>query len=407
MMIRRCCSCASGGAGRPVPRATRANANGGTSHNSAQSPSVYATHVIREGTVLSNPPLSHSLSSPGPRARARLSDVDRAKGFAILLVVAGHLVARETPEGAAWYDSLRIGIYLFHMPFFMYLSGYVTFLSGAARTPPDRWRGLVHRRAARLLLPFAAFGLLILCGKLIASRFAPVDNVPPGFWSGLRDLVWTTQHSPATSVWYIAVLFIYCVATPVALWADRSGKLLLGAAALLYLLPLPPWLYLDRAGTFLVFFVLGGLAADAGPAWRRFASASWPPALAALLAALLVVGGGYVVFDWSDGWIGFPYKWALLAAGLLSIPALHGAFIASAAWPLAPFAALGRYVFVIYLLNTPFIGAAKAVALRFVPWDGAHFPVLAAVLMLAGTAGPLLTKILVLRRIPAVDRMTD
>jgi len=68
---------------------------------------------------------------------------------------------------------------------------------------------------------------------------------------------------------------------------------------------------------------------------------------------------------------------------------------------------LGRYVFVIYLLNTPFIGAAKAVALKFASWDGSHFLPFAILLMLAGTLGPIVTKRWLLRRSPVLDRMTD
>ncbi len=113
------------------------------------------------------------------RPASRLADIDRAKGLAILLVVFGHLVARQGPTGVGWYDPLRIGIYLFHMPLFMYLSGYVAFMSGAARAPLSGWPAFVRRRAVRLLVPFLLFGLIILCAKLVFARIAIVDNVPP------------------------------------------------------------------------------------------------------------------------------------------------------------------------------------------------------------------------------------
>ena len=341
------------------------------------------------------------------RPATRLSDLDRAKGLAILLVVFGHLVARRSPADVGWYDPLRIAVYLFHMPLFMYLSGYVTFLSGAARTPASGWGRLARRRAARLLVPFLAFGLAILCGKLVVSHFAAVDNVPPGFWPGVRALIWDTQHSPATEVWYIASLFVFCLATPPLLALDRRRVLLLGVAALLYVLPLPPVLYLDRIGSYFIFFVAGGLAADAGPRWLRIVDRVWPLALAALVAVALPVAVGWIRFHWTAGAQGFPYKWALLAAGLLSMPAVHGMVRAGAASRADILEQLGRYVFVIYLLNTVFIGATKAVLLKVVSWDGAHFLPFAAVLMLAGVVGPILTKRWVLRRVPALDRVTD
>lgn len=341
------------------------------------------------------------------RAAARLADLDRAKGLAILLVVFGHLVARRSPPGVTWYEPLRIAVYLFHMPLFMYLSGYVTFLSGAARTPLARWPYLIRRRAARLLLPFVLFGITILCGKLVVAPFAAVDNVPPNLWDGLWALVWDTKHSPATSVWYVAALFAFCVVTPLLLAFNRGRALLAGTAMLLYLLPLPSALYLDRIGSYFVFFVLGGLAADAGGRWLHIVDRIWLLALAVLAAVVLPVALGLIRFEWTEGAQGFPYKWALLIAGLLSLPAMHGLVRHGATARMASLAVLGRYVFVIYLLNTVFIGLAKALLLKFVSWDGAHFLPFAAALMAAGTLGPMLTKRWVLRRLPALDRATD
>jgi fucose 4-O-acetylase-like acetyltransferase len=347
------------------------------------------------------------LAAAPPQRAARRTDIDRVKGLAILLVVFGHLVARQAPADVRWYEPLRIAVYLFHMPLFMYLSGYVTFLSGAARMPLIRWPQLVRRRAARLLLPFLLFGLAVLFGKMVAARFFAVDNVPPDYLAGLRDLVWDTAHSPATSVWYIAVLFVFCVATPPLLALDRSRILIVAVAALLYVLPLPPPLYLDRVGTYFLFFVAGGLAADAGPRWQRCVDATWLAALALLAAVILPVSLGWIQFEWIEGAQGFPYKWALLIAGLLALPAMHGLVRHAGLAQSATLLTLGRYVFVIYLLNTLFIGATKAVLLKFVSWDGAHFLPFAAALMLAGTLGPILTKCWLLRRIPALDRATE
>jgi fucose 4-O-acetylase-like acetyltransferase len=339
--------------------------------------------------------------------RTRLSDLDRAKGLAILLVVFGHLVARQDPQGVVWYEPLRIAVYLFHMPLFMYLSGYVTFLSGAARRPLSEWPRLARRRAERLLLPFVSFGVLIVAAKLIAAHFFAVDNVPASLAEGLRTLVWDTERSPATSVWYVFVLFTYCLATPLFLALPRGRAVLVAVAAALFVAPLPPTLYLDRIGTYMIFFVAGGLAADTGIRWRNFIDALWLPALALLVAVVLPVALGWVQFEWQEGAQGFPYKWALLLAGLLSLPAVHGLVRHGAFARSSGLVCLGRYVFVIYLLNTIFIGIAKALLLEFTTWDGTHFLPFALALMMAGTLGPILTKRLLLRHFPALDRATD
>lgn len=330
---------------------------------------------------------------------ARRLDLDRAKGLGILLVVVGHLCARSVPIGNAWYAYLQTALYQFHMPFFMMLSGFVSMMSGAAMVPAASWPRLVARRAERLLLPFVLFGLFILVGKLVAARFIAVDNLPQSFWSGLFAMVWDTDHSPALSVWYVAVLFAITVIVPPLLWALR-GKLpaLLVVALVIYFLPLPHVMYLDRVGRYLLFFVVGLEAAALGERWSSLVDGYWPAFLAAFALVLLLVVANLNAID--EGM-------RLLACGLLAIVALHGLVRSplcnGSQWMLT----LGKYSFVIYLLNTPFIGLAKGLLLKVTPWDGYAFLVFAPVMTLAGIAGPMLLKRYAFLRWPALDRLTS
>jgi len=144
------------------------------------------------------PEAPHQRAPAATAARPRRLDLERAKGIAILLVVLGHIVAREAPPGVEWYEPLRQAIYRFHMPFFLYLSGTVLVLSGAAATPPAAWPGLLRRRAQRLLLPFFLLGLLILAAKL-AARMPNVEihHYPVGhfdvYLEPLRNEIACTQ----------------------------------------------------------------------------------------------------------------------------------------------------------------------------------------------------------------------
>ena len=333
--------------------------------------------------------------------RARMQDVDRARGLAILLVVFGHLVAREPPAGVLWYDPLRIAVYAFHMPFFLYLSGYVAARSPAPQ-PAAPWLALVRRRAVRLLVPFALFGCAVLAGKLLAARYMAVDNVPPGAGAGVLDLVWFTARSPAESVWFLFALFVFGIAAPPLLRALGGRTAWLFAAALaLYALPAPPVAYLDRICTYFVFYVAGVWAADRDRAWLAWVDRWWAPLGAAFVAALAVVALALVP---RYGFVGFPYKLWLLGAGLLSMPALHGAMRRVRAPALLW---LGGYSFVIYLLNTVFIGLTKAALLRWMIWEAADFVAFATILMLAGVLGPIAVKSLLLRRSQALDRATS
>jgi uncharacterized membrane protein YcfT len=328
--------------------------------------------------------------------RARRLDLDRAKGIAILLVVLGHIVATAPPVGAEWWDTLRYAIYRFHMPFFLYLSGYVAWITGAAATPTQAWPRLAAKRAERLLLPFLLFGLVILLGKLGAQQFVHVDNRPDGLLGGLRDLLVTTGRSPALSVWYLLVLFLCSLAAPPLLRGLGTTGLVLAALAL-QLVELPAIAYLDRFARYLLYFALGCWVAAREerlmPIFDHWQPLAWAVFAATLAAALA---------GWIDEW------WSLVVCGAACIPALHGAMrvapVARWSWPLV----IGGFSMVIYLFNTIAIGIAKAVLLKAgVPWTADGFWIHAPVLMAAGLMLPVLGKVIVLRRIPPLDRMTD
>ncbi len=333
---------------------------------------------------------------PDLAAGARRLDLDRAKGVAILLVVLGHIVAAEPPAGAEWYDVARYAVYRFHMPFFLYLSGTVAALSGAVGTPPEGMARLTRRRAERLLIPFFLFGLVILVGKLGAQQVVHVDNRPDGLLGGLRDLLLTTERSPATSVWYLWVLFVCSVAAP-PIWRRLGAGGLVVAGLVLMALEPPPILYLDRLARHAVFFAFGVAVVEHQaallPLFRRFLLLWWLLFAATLAAALLGL---------------LPGDWSLLVCGIASIPAMHGLMLVrpftTAEWPLV----LGRNSMAIYLFNTIAIGIAKAALLKAgVPWTAEGFRIHAPALTAAGVLLPMLGKQLVLRRIPVLDRMTS
>jgi fucose 4-O-acetylase-like acetyltransferase len=328
---------------------------------------------------------------------ARRLDIDTAKGIAILLVVFGHIVARESPADNAWYDYARAAVYRFHMPFFMYLSGYVAGYLALGSVSAAAYPRFLRARAVRLLVPFFAFGLLVLVGKMLAARFIHVDNRPSGVLDGLVDLFWTTRQSPSGSVWFMFTLFLFLALTPPLGWL-RWGvwpHLALGLAV--FVTGLPDRIYLNKAAEVAVYFALGALAGER--AERLDAPlARLGPFLLIPFAALLV-GFEFVPRAWREP--------VAVATALVSIPAIHGTVLALYGQRNSVWTFFGRYTFAIYLLNTIAIGVTKGVMLRVMPWDGANFLVFAPVLMAAGTVGPIIAKLTVFRLHPTLDRMTD
>jgi fucose 4-O-acetylase-like acetyltransferase len=329
----------------------------------------------------------------------RRADIDLAKGLAILLVVFGHLVARNDPQHVGWYEPLRRAVYAFHMPLFLYLSGLTSVLSGTLLRRRAAWPQVLASRAKRLLLPFFGLGGLIVLGKCLLRHFLVVDNAPAGLLPGLRDLFWHTAQSPALSIWYLFVLFVVSLAS-VGVLDGKPARLpwLLGGCALLYLLPLPAYGYLDRVGEYAVFFVLGAGAGCLGGRWDAFMDHSWPWLLVLFLACLAAIAA------FGAHW---PEKWMLFPVGVLAMPALHGCLRFSAASsPPGMLLFLGRYSFMIYLFNTLFIGLTKGLLLLLWSWDGANFLPFALALMAAGTLGPVALKRHLFWRSKTLDRLT-
>jgi fucose 4-O-acetylase-like acetyltransferase len=328
----------------------------------------------------------------------RRVDIDCAKGLGIFLVVLGHLAAKTQPADNAWYTVLQTGIYTFHMPFFVYLSGYVAFITGVGDAQPGRWRAIFSRRAERLLLPFVLFGALLFTGKLVAAQFMYVDNRPSLNLESVLNLVWNTDNSPAISIWYMYVIFLAAVVTPVLVWLARGSRLLALAVSLaLFLIGMPHHLFMDRFAEYYLFFMMGALAADAGEAWTSFIDRYRWVTLAALGIVLLVL------FSQPS----FDPHWSHLLCGTLSLAALHGLVRWEKIAHSSVLLYLGIYSFVIYLLNTPAIGLAKGLLIKWVPWDGPTFIVHAILLLASGIFIPVLIKRLLFRKWRYLDRLTD
>jgi fucose 4-O-acetylase-like acetyltransferase len=200
-------------------------------------------------------------------------DIDRGKGLAILLVVFGHLIANGHPAGNDWYATAKSLIYSFHMPFFMYLSGTVFFLTGKQELSGRRYLGFMGDRFLRLMVPFLVFGLLIVIGKYVFHFFAFVDDAPRSVATGVKEMIADAPDNPAMSIWYVLVLFIFSAAMPL-LWqvSGRRWTPLFLLALALYFAPSTDAFYLERVMDYFIFFIAGGLVAARGDVRTAFSS---------------------------------------------------------------------------------------------------------------------------------------
>lgn len=181
-------------------------------------------------------------------------------------------------------------------------------------------------------------------------------------------------------------------------WLDRGRlRYFIVSVSLIYLIPLPAFVYLDHIGKYSIFFALGAWAAVMGARWNDFIDRYWRAFFILLAGALILVAG------FGAPW---PVKLELLLIGIVSMPALHG-LVRYGRLPFAQmFLWLGRNCFMIYLFNTICIGLAKGILLRVTNWDGSHFLPFAIVLMAAGSLGPILLEKTVFQRVRLIGRQT-
>ncbi len=167
-----------------------------------------------------------------PAKTCRNSQIDALRGAAILLVVFGHMIEKPSSNSEI-LQAVYIGIYSFHMPLFVFLSGLF------AR---DRLEGRDYRKIVwTLIAPLAVFQLAYIG----AGRLA-----------GWYDY---SLFTPYWLLWFIASMVVWRLVLP--LFASPAGLAAAVAVAVAagYDDGIGYALSLSRTLYFLPFFVLGHL----------------------------------------------------------------------------------------------------------------------------------------------------
>lgn len=327
--------------------------------------------------------------------KQRFSYIDRTKGLAILLVVLGHLIARDKPPGESieWYLTVKEGIYTFHMPLFMAVSGLVYGLTWRHGTAVADDLADARKRVMRLLPAYLLTGLAVFIGKLTFQTFSPaVDNKVEGA-TELLELVLKPTASFSAFLWYIYALAVLYLVFPLAFRAVGGRILwLLPITMAFWLLPTSRWFAWDNLQALSFFFVVGVLAGRHHDIALRWLWYLWLPAMASFIL-LVPIGADD---DPIAGW----------CAAALSVVAIPGFMRATESWHLGAFDVLGRYTLIIYLTNTIFIGLVKVASFHLGVWHATNFPLIAIIMTLVAIGGAMLLKRHFLPLVPPLDRIT-
>lgn len=282
-------------------------------------------------------------TAPEPRpAAGRDPFFDNAKYLAILLVAAGHAIEslRDVPAAHAVY----LFLYLFHMPVFIVITGYLSRNFGAAR-------GRTRKLVLGVGVPYVVFEVLYsVADRLLYGGHLKITLLAP-YWV----------------MWFLMALFLWRLSTP--LW--RQLRWPLAAAVVISLLSGLDHLadlQLNRTLGFLPFYVLGlCLKPEHFTLLRR-------PAVRVLAVAVLLAGlaGAFVAYRH------IPVEWAywrdsnrqlhagtvtgtLTRLGLLAVStALTTAFLALVPRRRTWFTGLGSATLYAYLLHGFAIMAARS-----------------------------------------------
>ncbi|GAF63156.1 putative acetyltransferase [Bacillus sp. TS-2] len=176
-------------------------------------------------------------SAPGRALNERNSYFDNIKFFLIFLVVVGHVISPLKGQEGFLFD-LYVMIYLFHMPAFIFVSGF--FAKGYKK------KGYLYKVFKKVLIPYFIF-------QLIYSVFY--------YLNGSANSISFDLFSPHWTMWFLFSLFCWNVLLFVFAkwsWAGLVPAIALGLGVG-YFDFLGTYFSLSRTFVFFPFFLLGFL----------------------------------------------------------------------------------------------------------------------------------------------------
>lgn len=141
--------------------------------------------------------------------------IDIAKGSAILMVVLGHAIRDDMRIDSNILDYIYRCCYIFHMSFFMFLSGYTYQLGYRKNFAKENH--FIKKKISRLLLPWTLYTLFIYIFFSIAILIKPIKEILiSAGCNAISFREYCLQSLQANNpfafhLWFIYVLFVITV----------------------------------------------------------------------------------------------------------------------------------------------------------------------------------------------------
>jgi fucose 4-O-acetylase-like acetyltransferase len=316
---------------------------------------------------------------PLTSAPRRVTWVDTAKGFGIILVVLGHtLRGLVSSDIMSWTPAARFvdtWIYAFHMPLFFFLSGLFLFRSNS-----KSWVEFASDKLRTIAYPYFVWSVIT---GMIKAALGSMTNNPRGL-SDLRLIVF----QPIEQFWFLYVLFLLSIVMGSLLKLGIGPRALLLLAVLIYpgVLPisLGGWGVLELSRGFAIYLALGAIVGS-GRVFRTISEirVGWLAVIA--VGGLLIPSLGALAEQIDQAAI----KPILALTGTAAVVAL--AILSEKARIDALIRFLGRYSLEIFVVHTIASAAVRIALQKF-----AHVTAPAPQLVLGTLAGLILPIVLAL-----------
>ncbi|MDE6783606.1 MAG: acyltransferase [Paramuribaculum sp.] len=322
----------------------------------------------------------------------RYETIDIAKAFAIILVVIGHFQSAYMPDG---YETMRSIIYLFHMPLFLFVSGFL--YQATWRKMP--YRAFILKKFKRLMIPYFTVSVIIIGLKMISAERLPMEN--PVSWYSLIEMFYLP--SAGFFLWFIWALWWMMVLIPLFKTPKARICLFIVALGLHFCSDDFTDIFCIREFANMLVFFSGGTVVSDYMRRKNIYSFSAVCHLIAIVAFILIatlLTGHYICLSGVGDRI---LTFAANISGIAMFIAISYYWHTTASsFLLKVTYSIARYSFLIYLLHTTFEGFAKGVLFK-IGWFEFHPAMLtawfgAAIVVTAGVCIPWLLGRFILSR---------
>lgn len=274
----------------------------------------------------------------------RLIDVDIAIGISILIVVYGHLFLNENiPK---WYIESREIIYKFHMPLFMYFSGFLMSYTYKKIETLSLYNNYIGKRISKFIPAYLAFSLIFIGFEFITSGYS-ISKLK----LDIIDMLIYPAKAPAGFLWYIYILFQFYLIFPLLKRLVRKNYVLALLVGIGFqFLGVTNVFNFELFSFYILFIILGIIATQYLDLYHMMLKKTGK------LFLLVFIG---VIF------LNAYYPVPKVVFGIVSLLPVHYIALKISKFKIAFFLAdIGRHSYYIYLMNTLVMGTVYLLIIK-------------------------------------------